>query len=350
MMDPDRIQGMLFGVALGDALGGPFEFTRRHDWQKDYTGLLDRPLTIMRRFQGGKKVGVLGQITDDTEMTIALASTLENHGSYNQKAAAMSYIEWANSGCLSLGRNTKALFVGIKTYSGYRGRHDKIFSAPISEWTQSNGCLMRASPLALIAEDTKRHAAVSADCSLTNPHPTCVISTQVYIALLHCLLQGESIASATAEALREIDGPGDAQDACIQGIRGEARDITSQKGWVCHALYCTFYALHHGSSESNPGHSLSFARAIDLVILKGGDTDTNAAIAGAALGAYIGLKKMSTDSKTKDNLVIIIKADPNKGQIPRPERYGNAELVRLSQSLAELFGSSFDCNSVYDQF
>ena len=108
---PDRIRGMLFGAAVGDALGAPHEF--RHqiplDW---YAGRVQFPLTVVRRFQGGRLTGNVGQITDDSEMMIALADSIVAAGAGpaggrrvqafcrdRRTATVLSYLAWANSGC-----------------------------------------------------------------------------------------------------------------------------------------------------------------------------------------------------------------------------------------------------------
>ena len=55
--------------------------------------------------------------------------------------------------------------------------------------------------------------------------------------------------------------------------------------------------------------------------VKLGDTDTNAAIAGALLGAYYGVLNMCNDPTSKQNLRVLLHANPNLGDIKRPRRY-----------------------------
>lgn len=55
--------------------------------------------------------------------------------------------------------------------------------------------------------------------------------------------------------------------------------------------------------------------------IKVGDTDTNAAIAGALLGGYYGILSMCKNDITKFNLQTLIKSNPNNGALKRPIKY-----------------------------
>ena len=135
-MDTDKIKGILIGLALGDALGAPHEFK----YQKDvYTGKLIYEVRLFNRFHG-ETIFNVGSVTDDTEMTFALLRQIIKDGDYVKDNVILAYEEWANHGKM-LGKNTRALFKGVKTVKGYQNRYEKIFSVPMGEWTQSNGSL-----------------------------------------------------------------------------------------------------------------------------------------------------------------------------------------------------------------
>lgn len=73
----DRVAGMLMGVALGDALGAPHEFKNSLSLNK-YTGILEHASKITSRWQGVRSM-VVGQVTDDTEMTLTLAQSIHSY-------------------------------------------------------------------------------------------------------------------------------------------------------------------------------------------------------------------------------------------------------------------------------
>ena len=52
-----------------------------------------------------------------------------------------------------------------------------------------------------------------------------------------------------------------------------------------------------------------------------GDTDTNAAIAGALLGAFYGFEEISSNSITYNNINILLNCDSKTGDIVRPDIY-----------------------------
>lgn len=162
----NHIRGMVLGAALGDALGAPHEFRNQVPLGR-YTGRLEHPLVVVRRFQGGRLAGNVGQITDDTEMMIALADALiARGGAYDRGLAAARYLAWANSKCPFLGGNTRKLFVGVKTVAGYQGRWSALRAKPEADWSQSNGCLMRCAPLAVLPATEwggRRRARLRAD-------------------------------------------------------------------------------------------------------------------------------------------------------------------------------------------
>src|SRR5437868_1005143 len=172
MWSIDCIRGMLMGGAVGDALGAPHEFMSQRS--VPYTGLLTERTQVRTRWQGTFTLA-LGQITDDTEMTLILARSLVQKQGYNREAVLKEYMRWANEMKL-LGRNTRELFKGVKTIKGYEARYKKQFSTPQSEWTQSNGALMRGSPLALLFDNQP----VLTDTALTNPHPVTLDINLVY--------------------------------------------------------------------------------------------------------------------------------------------------------------------------
>jgi ADP-ribosylglycohydrolase len=325
----DRIGGMLLGAALGDALGSPHEFG--YVPLEQYTGELEHPVIVNRRFQGGRLRGNVASVSDDTEMAIALADAVVDawarHGRYDQSTAIAEYLAWANSKCPFLGRNTRALFVGVRTERGYLARWTALRSGPATAWSASNGCLMRCAPLAALP-DAGWAAAAKQDCALTNFHPTCVASVCAYLTAARALLTGASPSEATAAALGAAAAAPEVA-AVIAAARDQApRDVLESKGWVLHALHCAFLALN----DDRP----TYQARIDRVVRLGGDADTNAAIAGALLGAQLGEAALRAEPRTGPNLARMLANDPSAGALPRPARYAASRLPALADQLAAL--------------
>ena len=90
-----RVRAGLIGLALGDALGVPHEFPRVN--RAPFTGELYIRTKHSSRFQG-VRVLAAGQVSDDTELTLALARALVDGDGYWCPSRVVSwYMTWANS-------------------------------------------------------------------------------------------------------------------------------------------------------------------------------------------------------------------------------------------------------------
>jgi ADP-ribosylglycohydrolase len=315
----DRVYGMLYGVALGDALGAPHE-QQRGTPLSQYSGRLEFRLKRTRRYQR-VVYGAVAQITDDSELLIALAEAIAERGAYDRIAAIEAYLAWAGSKCPFAGKNTRALFWGIKTVRGYEARWRKIETP-----SQSNGCLMRAAPLAALDD----LAAPGLDCCLTNPAPVCVAATEAYVCAARALLRGAAPAEAAQLALACAAGDLEARAAIEAGMQQLPRvvDEKETKGWVLHALYCAFWALLSPTD--------TFQDAVDAVVRLGGDTDTNAAIAGGLLGARFGAHALLGEPRTGPNIAALMACDTAGTQLARPSHYSARRLDGLAEALAAI--------------
>lgn len=301
--DADRVRGMLAGGALGDALGAPHEF--RCNRGTPYTGRLEHPPFQTTRWQGRREAPV-ASVTDDTEMTIALLQSLLDEGGYRPDRVLPSYLQWANSGGWMMGRNIRSLMRGVRTVRGYQGRAAQVTDG---DARQSNGCLMRAAPLALLEDDWS-----TTDVNWTNPNPVCREAVRVYVGSLRRALQGHSARHIYRRALREEVQP-QVREALLQAAEETPRDVTVDKGWVLHGLYAAYWCLLHYRH---------LHRALDAVVQWGGDTDTNAAIAGSLLGAVVGYERLSAHPRTADNLRRMAEAPSDR------EVYSYRQLLRLA--------------------
>jgi len=302
----DRIKGMIMGGALGDALGAPHEFRFQ---KKNYDGLLNKPIYFKFQYTPVKNSAV-GQVTDDTEMTYALwESIIANNGFYDKESTILEYMKWART-AWAMGKNTRALFGNIKTIKGYRDRQAKL-----DENGQSNGSLMRCSPLAIL-DDWRRDTV--ADCNLTNPNSINRNIGLIYVKALRMALHGKSkkkIIDQIVESATELKIPAIStavHEAMFRnlGDMKTHKDLNENKGWVAHAFHCAVWGLMHFDD---------YKSAIDAIILRYGDCDTNAAIAGNLLGAYYGFSAMVENIVTKKNIKVLLKCDPKKGDMSRGE-------------------------------
>lgn len=314
----DRLAGSMIGVAVGDALGVPFEFKSQRN--NVYNGTLY--IAPVFSFRNGKRTDVVGQYSDDCELQLCILRSAIRNKCYNRDQMILSYEAWAEHS-KAMGKNTRALFKGVKTVKGYQKRYNDIFGKPQTEWTQSNGSLMRASILAFFQDVS----CIEEDCRITNPHPINIQCNVVYCLLIRLsllniskkiiiegILEDESIAKEILDVIKEAlqDCPDESTALRSKVFTKDKpwRDLTAVgKGWVLHGFYCAVWGWYHYDA---------FQDAIDAIIRRGGDTDTNAAIAGGLIGATLGYKKLMEEERTKKNIHIVRTADFSKGENPRP--------------------------------
>lgn len=316
----DRVRGMLMGALLGDALGAPHEFRKR---QFPYTGILEYKAAMNTQFQGKKELAI-GQITDDGEMTLTLLRQLIRDGRYDKTNVTMAYLRWANSGHWMMGKNTRALLKGVTTLKGYQTRWNKLHTGVYATVSQSNGAMMRCSPLALLWDN----GPIVEDASITNPTPVVIDCNLVYVTALRLALQG--IDGLTIfNQVKNLAQTEEVRAVMDQVERREGRNITENRGWCLHALWCAMMAL---TSFQN------YAEAMQWVIASqpGSDTDTNACIAGALIGALIGFEAMQSEPSTATNILGLLTADIANGPTPRPPEYTPFDFHALTEAAYRL--------------
>jgi len=88
-MDLDKAKGVIFGLAIGDALGAPTEFIKLPEIKRRYgtKGISDLPDPVL--------------FTDDTQMSIAIAESLIKAGEKDinsiMEAVRREFIKWLHS-------------------------------------------------------------------------------------------------------------------------------------------------------------------------------------------------------------------------------------------------------------
>lgn len=304
-MNNDAIKGMFLGLVIGDCLGMPHEFSRKKD--QLYSDVIITT-SYTNQWQG-KRTTALGQGSDDSEMSFALYNCIKENGfKYNKDKVALRYMEFAANSSF-LGKNTVALFKGVKTLKGYQNRCEKVFAETVS---QSNGSLMRISPLVFVTDlnpDNIRKI-VELDTGLSNPCNVNYAFGFIYLCILKHLV--EKVPFDIDKIINiAIDFYPDVAELILT-LNNPVPEINGKdKGWVRHAAHVAIDALKRANKSD-------FKTLIGEVVKRGGDTDTTAAITGALLGAYYGKETMLKDEVTAKNISIVENCDTNTGSYPKP--------------------------------
>lgn len=293
----NRARGCLLGLMCGDALGAPVEF---HS-PSDVCSLYPDGIPGMVAGWGCTKYRRSGEITDDSEMAIALLRSLLNEQGFNAMGVQAQYIDWLA---------TDPDDVGITIRTALNGSYNAD--------SQANGALMRVAPIALYAAlhpEWNWQAAAEADCKLTHINPRCIHANLIFVESLILAMQGhtpQQIYTTACNRAQELD---DVQLLSrLRAAEHEEPEYHPQVGWVEIAFQCAYYWLLHASD---------YPSAMCRIVSRCGDPDTNAAIAGALLGAVYGDCGIPRDWQ---NEVLCCPSE-------RPTRYRAAQGMQLLEEL-----------------
>lgn len=302
-MDPrfSRAYGALAGLALGDALGMPTQAMSPQQIQTVYghvTGLVDGDKS--QPYAPGMAAG---SVTDDTEQALLIASLLlKGHGSgLNLDASEFSHalLAWEDSmierGSLDLlGPSTKAALERVRAGEN---------PLRVGGEGTTNGAAMRVTPIGIAASTSDRQLfadAVWSSCQVT-----------------HATRQGFQSAALVAAAVSlGIDaGAADVTDLLWKAV-AFVRSLPERGAWSPEpdVVAATHRALKLAAQPASSlewlagqiGTAVASAQAIPMAFALlardpsprallqaanlGGDTDTIGAIAGAILGASLGVE------------------------------------------------------------
>lgn len=303
----DCALGIVYGQLIGDALGVRYEFSKAKSMKRRVEEDLNDGgfLPIL----GGGYHGLeAGQVSDDSEMALCLARSMQACKTYDVYDAACSYTYWINSSPLCAGRTTRCalaynehakemptnwrdVFAMSKKMAIYNEIQGKVLKNNVN--SESNGALMRISPLAIRYfnvghgySDLRLSARM--DTGITHVNESVKEATMTFVTALASLLNQRSVNDVYTEALWTSDKKilqllklakkTNKVYYIGQYLTAETADGNCQ-GYFGIGLQNAFYQLLHAPSF--------YEGMIDTILL-GGDTDTNAAIAGAMLGARFG--------------------------------------------------------------
>lgn len=302
-----RAQGCLLGQLAGDSLGSLVEFQSPQEIRRRY------PHGVRQLEDGGTWSTLAGQPTDDSEMALILARTLIKQRRYIAEEAKKAYTFWLNSAPFDCGSTVS---------SGLRGRPNRE--------SQANGALMRISPLGIFGckYDLDRVSEyASTDASLTHPHPVC-LQTNALFAM--AVANAVGTRKGAKELYKRIEDWAQGMNvdarlmkAIVNASESPPADYVQQQGWVIIAFQNALWQLLHAAT---------LEEGVVDTVMRGGDTDTNGAIAGALLGAVYG-----RDAIPKQWMDKLLSCRPEAGRPnvrhPRPECFWPVDALYIAGCL-----------------
>ncbi len=302
-----RAQGCLLGQLIGDSLGSLVEF------QSPGEILFDYPEGVRDMADGGTWNTIAGQPTDDSEMALLLARSLVSQRKFDQEEVRKTYVFWLESDPFD---------VGGTILSGLTGRPNP--------GSQANGAMMRISPLGVFGVNyTLAQVADWArqDAEITHIHRVCQEANALFaMAIAHAVGTGCDAADLYGEIAgwaEDIDVDVRLKEKIAAAADSPPDEFNHQQGWVLIAFPNALWQLLNAESVEE---------GIVDTVMRGGDTDTNAAICGALLGAVHGREAFP------DRWVETIQScRPQAGTPgvfkPRPECFWPADALELAEQL-----------------
>jgi len=317
-----RAHGCMIGQVVGDALGSQVEFLDPGTIRSRY------PDGVRHMEDGGTHNTLAGQPTDDSELALLLARSIVQEKKYDPEKTAAAYSYWySQSRPFDVGSTTSKAMSAVTDSDLSANKAAATMRENASKSSQANGSLMRISPLAIYAyrksaDDLWRMAEV--ESSLTHPHAVCTQCCGLYCHAIVNAIAGRSpqriYESTLAVAERRCVEPSVMQS--LQASAIEAPGAMKNIGWVLVAFQNAFYQLLHSNT---------FEDSVVNTVALGGDTDTNAAIAGALLGAVHGREAIPSEWR---RLVLSCRPSATAGAAhPRPWCFWPVDLTNLAERL-----------------
>lgn len=280
MINLDRYKGCFLGLAIGDALGAPYE-----------GGPLEKLLWKVI----GKTRDGMHRFTDDTQMSIDLAESFLHNNTIDQDHLAHTFSQsyhWSRG----YGPSTSQLLKLIKNGKDWRDARNIKFKSG----SFGNGAAMRAPILAMChPSDTQTLLeSVIKSSEITHAHPLGVEGAKL-------------IALATQAAFKDLDNEiilgtllqqsqskiyNDKITFCTQAVNRpdiKLSEIQKQLGNGIAAPHSCITAIYFSLKFRDQ----KFESMLDKIIKLGGDTDTIAAMAGSIWGAFNGSTSLNQQAE-----------------------------------------------------
>ncbi|PKM36549.1 MAG: ADP-ribosyl-[dinitrogen reductase] hydrolase [Gammaproteobacteria bacterium HGW-Gammaproteobacteria-10] len=257
----DRALGAYLGFACGDALGATVEFMSPKQIQQRYG--------VHRDIIGGGWLALEpGQVTDDTQMSLALGQAIIDHRGWSLKAVADNFVAWLESDPPDIGNTCRR---GLERY-----RKTGELSGPPREDDAGNGGCMRNLPvvLATLNQPDRFDDWTLEQCHLTHNHRLSDAATLALGRMTGQLLNGETVDAChrTAEKLI-FEHP----EFAYRPYPGKSSAYIVDT--VQTVLHCFF-------------DSDDFESCLIATVNQGGDADTAGALAGMLAGARHGAQNI----------------------------------------------------------
>lgn len=264
-----------------EMIGARLEFQKR---EFSYPEVIDAIFMIGENSSGTYP----GQVTDDSEMEIALLSALiegKHEEYFPLEIIARKYIEWYETMPFDIGQTTTfALLDSNNATEMLTNAYENNMKS------ESNGSLMRCIPIAVFGINKEPETVMNMaklESELTHPNKIVGEITGIYCIIISRILHSKIYNNPIKiNEIVNIISSLITEKSVLEWFKIghqltslDNYNCVSNEGHVKHAFIFVMYFLHNIDNYT-------YIRAISEVIKHGGDTDTNAKIVGNLFGAY----------------------------------------------------------------
>lgn len=261
----DQIRGGLFGAAVGDALGATTECMNKEEIQEKYG-------KIKTIIGGGWLALDPGEVTDDTDMMIAVANGIVQNPENPISAIGEEFLKWHRRNPRGVGRTISLVL------SQYQGDwFQTAFHVHCAQQGKSsgNGSLMRCLPVALAYSDQEMMEKITfLQSKMTHFADEAAEACLIYNRIAFRLLKGENLKTSLKEEI---------MNTCYSSVCFRKEPDCPPDGYVVHTLIWVLHWLWNCHT---------FEEVVIEAANRGGDSDTIASIAGGLKGLEAGFHRL----------------------------------------------------------
>lgn len=268
----NRIKGILYGVAVGDALGAPLEFMDAAEIRAKYG-------TVREMIGGGWLDVEPGEVTDDTQMTLAVAEGIVEAPDAPIMAIGQRFIAWYNSRPKDIGGTCASSILNAVHITRNVPTPEEWYLAAYRTHaftgmkSAGNGSLMRTAYPAMYYPDLYTATNIACEISrMTHFDTRATHICNIYTGMLNRVIADPDPSTRLAYIAQEASGNG-------FGSAMTEQFTPRPTGFVVDSFEAALHCLMTTDS---------FEEAVVKAVNLGGDADTIGAITGGLAGALYG--------------------------------------------------------------
>lgn len=253
----EKLKDAIYGLAVGDALGVPFEFEERGTFN------------CKKMVGNGMHKQPVGTWSDDTSMTLATCDSYKKIGYIDCDDIRKQFEKWLfDAKYTPFGKVFDCGYTCSEAIYNKCGFDDVM--------SNGNGSLMRILPLAFIP-DISDHM-IEEVSAITHAHDISKEACVIYVRLAQGLIKGMGLSELIKSVVKN-----DSVFNRLIVMGSIPEDQIKSTGYVVDTLEAAIWCIMHTNSYKD-----CVLKAVNL----GGDTDTIAAIAGGLAGILYGYENI----------------------------------------------------------